>query len=205
MAGTDLFTHIRYMIYTTVPTMLVALVLFTILGVNQSTQAIADDGATLAAISSVFNVSPWLFLVPAIVILLIIRKTEPLVALLFGALLGGVFALIFQPGLVAKIGGGESLDFVSGYKGVLNALTIETKIETSNPMLNDLFSAKGMQGMLSTIWLIICAMVFGGIMEAIGALSRITKALLKTFQSVFGLFASTVASCLALKLTASDQ
>ncbi len=205
MAGTDLFTHIRYMTYTTVPTMILALILFSILGLYQTTDTLADDGATLSAISGTFNVSPWLFLVPIIVIVLIIRKTEPLVALLFGALLGGVFALIFQPGIVAKVGGGDTLDFVSGYQGVLNALTIQTQIETADPMLNELFSAKGMQGMLSTIWLIICAMVFGGIMEAIGALSRITKALVNTFQSVFGLFASTVASCLALNLTASDQ
>ncbi len=205
MAGTDLFTHIRYMLYTTVPTMIITLLIFIFLGLAQDTTSIADDSTILNAIEASFNVSPWLFLVPAVVIFMIVKKADPMVALLAGTLLGGIFALVFQPDLVAKLGGSNTLDIVSGYKGVMNAITIETNIESTNVLLNDLFSSKGMQGMLGTIWLIICAMVFGGVMEAIGALTRITDALLKTFHSVFGLFASTVASCLALNLTASDQ
>lgn len=205
MAGTDLFTHIRYMLYTTVPTMAITLLIFIFLGLAQDTTSIADDSTILNAIEVSFSVSPWLFLVPAIVIFMIAKKADPMVALLAGTLLGGIFALVFQPDLVAKLGGSNTLDIVSGYKGVMNAITIETNIESTNVLLNDLFSSKGMQGMLGTIWLIICAMVFGGVMEAIGALTRITDALLKTFHSVFGLFASTVASCLALNLTASDQ
>lgn len=205
MAGTDLFTHIRYMMLTTVPTMVFTLILFIILGLMQDTNALADDGTTLAAIKETFYVTPLLFIVPLVVIVLIVKKTEPLIALLIGILLGGVFALIFQPDLVAKIGGGTQLNFVNGYKGIMNAITVDTSIETSNVILNDLFTSKGMQGMLGTVWLILCAMVFGGVMEAIGALARITDYLLKMFHTVFGLFASTVVSCLALNLTASDQ
>lgn len=205
MAGTDLFTHIRYMTLTTIPTMVITLIMFIVLGLMQDTAAITDDGTTLAAIKETFYVTPWLFIVPIIVIVLIIKKTEPLIALLAGIILGGIFALIFQPDLVAKMGGGTHLNFVNGYKGVMNAITVDTSIATNNAVLNDLFTAKGMQGMLGTVWLIICAMVFGGIMEAIGALARITDSLLKMFHTVFGLFASTVVSCLALNLTASDQ
>lgn len=205
MAGTDIFTHIRYMTITTVPTMALTLILFVILGLMQNTTAVANDDSILLAIRETFHVTPLLFIVPLVVIVLIVRKTEPLIALLIGILLGGVFALIFQPDLVAKVGGGTHLNFISGYKGVMNAITVDTSIETSNKVLNDLFTAKGMQGMLGTVWLILCAMVFGGIMEAIGALARITDSLLKMFHTVFGLFASTVASCLALNLTASDQ
>lgn len=205
MAGTDLFTHIRYMLYTTIPTMIITLILFFVLGVMQKNTGTSNDIEILNAIKSSFNVSPWLFLVPVVVIFLIIRKTQPLIALLIGTILAGIFALIFQPELVAKIGGGKSLNFYTGYKGVMNAITTKTQIETSNTVLNELFASKGMEGMLTTIWLILCAMVFGGIMEAIGALAKITDALLKTFHSVFGLFASTVTSCLALNLTASDQ
>jgi NhaC family Na+:H+ antiporter len=205
MAGTDLFTHIRYMLLTTVPTMVLTLILFVILGLMQDTSELANDGTTLTAIKETFNVTPLLFIVPVVVIVLIVKKTEPLIALLIGILLGGAFALIFQPDLVAKIGGGTHLNFINGYKGVMNAITVETTIETSNKILNDLFTAKGMQGMLGTVWLILCAMVFGGVMEAIGALARITDSLLKMFDTVFGLFASTVVSCLALNLTASDQ
>jgi NhaC family Na+:H+ antiporter len=136
---------------------------------------------------------------------MIVRKTPPLVALLVGTLLGGVFALIFQPGVVAGITGASQLDFQSGYKGILNAITVNTSIETDNPALNELFTAKGMKGMLGTIWLIVCAMVFGGIMDGIGALSRITQGLLSMARSTFSLFASTVGSCVALNITASDQ
>jgi NhaC family Na+:H+ antiporter len=136
---------------------------------------------------------------------MIVRKTQPLVALLVGTLLGGVVAIIAQPDIVAKVAGADSLTFDSAYKGVMNAMTVNSSVETSSAELNDLFTAKGMSGMLGTIWLIICAMVFGGVMDAIGALARISKALLSMASSVFGLFASTVASCLALNVTASDQ
>ena len=205
MAGTDLFTHIRYMAYTTVPTILVTLVVFIILGFTFETTGTADTDQILNSIQESFHINGWLFLVPLAVILLIVRKTQPLIALLIGTLLGGAFAIIFQPDIVMKIAGAEQLDFRSAYQGIMNAITVDTAIETNNTELNDLFSSGGMYGMLGTIWLIICAMVFGGVMDAIGALSTISAALLKMAHTVFGLFASTVATCLALNVTASDQ
>lgn len=205
MAGTDLFTHIRYMAYTTVPTVLVTLVIFTIIGFTLDTSQAPDTSNMLASIKESFNISPWLFVVPAIVIGMIVKKTSPLIALLIGTLLGGVFAVIFQPELVAQIAGADTLTFKSAYQGVMNAITVDISVPTSNEKLSDLFTSGGMAGMLNTIWLIVCAMVFGGVMDAIGALSKISKALLSLFDSVFGLFASTVASCLALNITASDQ
>lgn len=205
MAGTDLFTHIRYMTITTVPTIIITLIVFIIIGLSIDTSGNADTSTILHSIEESFHITPWLFIVPSVVIFLIIRKTQPLIALLIGTLLGAVFALIFQPDIVQNITNAPSLNFKSAYQGVMNAMTIETQIETSNAALNDLFKAGGMSGMLGTIWLIICAMVFGGVMDAIGALSRISGALLKMADSVFGLFASTVVSCLALNVTASDQ
>ncbi|MEN8124461.1 MAG: Na+/H+ antiporter NhaC [Bacteroidota bacterium] len=205
MAGTDLFTHIRYMAYTTVPTIIIALIIFIIIGFTIDTTGSADTEVILNSIKESFNINPWLFLVPIIVIVLIITKTQPMIALLIGTLLGGVFAIIFQPDIIVKIANAEVMNFQTAYQGVMNAITVDTTIETSNPQLNDLFSSGGMSGMLGTIWLIICAMVFGGVMDAIGALSRISSALLKLANSVFGLFASTVTSCLALNVTASDQ
>lgn len=205
MAGTDLFTHIRYMTYTTVPTIIVSLIVFIILGFTFDTTGQADTEAILVSIKETFHISAWLFLVPAAVIFLIIRKTQPLIALLIGTLLGGLFAIIFQPDIVLKITGAEQLNFRAAYQGVMNAITIDTAIETNNTELNDLFSSGGMYGMLGTIWLIICAMVFGGVMDAIGALSTISAALLKLAHTIFGLFASTVATCLVLNVTASDQ
>lgn len=205
MAGTDLFTHIRYMSLTTVPTMVVTLIIFTIIGLNLDTATIPDTESLLSAIEESFVITPWLFIVPLVVIILILKKAPPLMALLLGTLLAAVFALIFQPEVVMGLTQSKDLNLINAYQGVMNSITVETKITTSNEILNGLFTSGGMYGMLGTIWLIICAMVFGGIMDAIGALSKISKTLLNAFDSIFGLFASTVASCLALNLTASDQ
>ncbi|WP_299242690.1 Na+/H+ antiporter NhaC [uncultured Aquimarina sp.] len=205
MVGGELFSHIKYMTYTTVPTIVITLIIFIIIGFTLDTTGTPEIGEQLTAIKSAFTISPWLFIVPIIVIGLIIKKTPPLIALLAGTLLGAIAAIIAQPDIVMNIAGSETLNFKSAYIGVMKAMTVDTAVETSSKELNDLFTAGGMSGMLGTIWLIVCAMVFGGVMDAIGALARISKALLSMFDSVFGLFASTVASCLALNVTASDQ
>jgi len=205
MAGGELFSHIKYMALTTIPTIVITLIIFIIIGLNLDTSGSPQIDDKLSAIDGAFNITPILFIVPALVIIMIVKKTPPLIALLTGSLLGGVAALIAQPDIVVKVAGTDTLTFQSAYKGIMNALTVDTAVETSSKELNDLFTAGGMKGMLGTIWLIVCAMVFGGVMDAIGALSRITKALLSLATTTFGLFASTVASCLALNLTASDQ
>jgi len=205
MAGTDLFSHIRYMAYTTVPSIIVTFIIFSIIGLTLDTSGTPDISSKLAAMDAAVNISPWLFIVPLLVVAMIVKKTPPLVALFAGALLGGITAIIAQPEIVAAVAGADSLTTASAYKGVMNALTVETKIPVADEDLAGLFKGKGMAGMLGTIWLIICAMVFGGVMDAIGALSRISAALMSMAKSVFGLFASTVASCLALNVTASDQ
>jgi NhaC family Na+:H+ antiporter len=205
MAGTDLFTHIKYMMITTIPTYVLTLIIFIILGLTQDNLGKSDINSTLESISSTFNVTPWLFIVPIVVIGLIIKKTEPLIALLIGTLLGALFAFIFQKDIVLQASGETTASGINYYKGIMNALTVATEVPTDNETLKDLFKSKGMSGMLGTIWLVLCAMVFGGVMEAIGALKKITQVLMNLFQSVFGLFASTVASCLTLNFTTSDQ
>ena len=205
MAGSELFDHIKYMAYTTVPTIIITLIIFLIIGLNIETNGSPDITDKLEAINGAFNISPWLFCVPLIVIVLIVKKTPPLVALLLGTLFGAVASIITQPQIVISIADASVLNFESAYKGIMKAITVDTAVETSSVELNDLFTTGGMNGMLGTIWLIICAMVFGGVMEAIGALSRISKTLLNLATTTFGLFASTVTSCLALNVTASDQ
>ena len=205
MAGTDLFTHIRYMTLTTIPTYIITFILFVILGLTFDAEGTVETASLLADIKASFNVSLWLFVVPVVVIGLIVKKTEPLIALLIGTLLGGAFALIFQPNIVLMLSGATEMNFTSAYKGIMNAITTKSVIPTENTTLADLFTSGGMEKMLGTIWLILCAMVFGGIMDAIGALSCISQSLLKLAKSTFGLFASTVGSCLALNITASDQ
>jgi len=198
MAGTDLFTHIKYMAFTTVPTIIIALIVFGIISMNLETTGSADVSNLLGTIETTFNITPWLFLVPFAVIVLILFKTKPLIALGTGVGLAAVFAFIFQP---------EILNSLSDSKigAVITSVFTDTQITTENEKLNDLFSAGGMNGMLWTIYLIICAMVFGGVMDAIGALARITRALLSIASTIFGLFATTVISCLGLNVVASDQ
>lgn len=205
MAGTDLFTHIRYMTITTVPTIILTLIIFIIIGLNIDVSGAASPDAILNAVEENFVITPWLFLVPIIVVFMIVKKTPPFVALLAGTVLGAIAALIFQPEVVREIAGARSLDFDSAYMGIMKAITVESGVSTGDETLNDLFSSGGMAGMLETVWLILCAMVFGGVMERIGALARISTALLHLFHTTFGLFASTVASCITLNATASDQ
>ena len=205
MAGADLFTHIRYMTHTTVPSILVTLIVFIILGIGFSGDGTANSQELLAAMNEVFTINLLLFIVPIIVIVMIVRKTPPLVALFVGAVLGAIAALIFQQELLLSLSGESTLSVYGIYQVIIDAITVSTEIETTSAALTDLFQSGGMEGMLDTIWLIICAMAFGGVMDAIGALSTISAALLSIAQSTFQLFASTVASCLTINITASDQ
>ncbi|MFT5908226.1 MAG: NhaC family Na+:H+ antiporter, partial [Saprospiraceae bacterium] len=198
MAGTDLFTHIKYMAYTTVPTIIITLIVFGIISASIETSGEADISSLLKTIDTTFNISGWLFLVPLIIITLILFKTKPTIALGAGIAAAIVFAFIFQPEILASISD-------SSATAMLQAIFSDISIETSNETLNELFSSSGVMGMLWTILLIICAMVFGGIMDGIGALARITKELLKLATTIFGLFTTTVISCLGLNVIASDQ
>ncbi|MDF1516382.1 MAG: Na+/H+ antiporter NhaC [Lutibacter sp.] len=198
MAGTDLFTHIRYMTLTTVPSILVTIVVFSIISLNIDTTGTADISGLLNTIKNTFNITPYLFIVPLIVIGLILVKTKPLIALGIGVVLAAIFAFIFQPEILGSLA-------TSNLRAIMNAVFVDTEIITDNIKLNELFSAGGMKGMLWTIFLICCAMVFGGTMDAIGALAKITKELLKLATSIFGLFFSTVVSCIGLNAIASDQ
>ncbi|PIB32094.1 Na+/H+ antiporter NhaC [Gaetbulibacter sp. 5U11] len=198
MAGTDLFTHIRYMTFTTVPTVIITLIAFGIMSATIDTTGSADISGLLTSIEGTFNITPMLFIVPLVVIVLILFKTKPLIALVTGVILAAIFAFIFQSNVLNGLSD-------SNFTAIIKSILTDTQITTDNDKLNDLFSAGGMQGMLWTILLICCAMVFGGIMDAIGALSKLTKALLKLATTVFGLFASTVISCLGLNAIASDQ
>lgn len=198
MAGTDLFTHIKYMMYTTVPTIIITLIVFAILSTTIDTTGTADISDLLASINNTFNISPLLFIVPIVVIAMILLKTKPLIALVAGVVLAAIFSFIFQADVLNTLAD-------SSFKAITNAILTDTQVTTDNKKLTELFSAGGMNGMIWTILLIVCAMVFGGIMDAIGALAKITKALLSIATSVFGLFTSTVLSCLGLNVIASDQ
>tara|TARA_E500000178_G_scaffold38445_1_gene34530 strand:+ start:2172 stop:3620 length:1449 start_codon:yes stop_codon:yes gene_type:complete len=201
----DLFKHIKYLTYTTIPSISITLIVFIILGFLQVSDGTTDNTYLLNAISEKFNISLALFLVPLLVLIMIVKKTPPLIALVIGTLVGALFSLIFQPQIISELSSVTNSSLIDSYIVIMNTITGEINIETNNEILNDLFSTGGMLGMMNTIFLVIGTMVFGGVMDAIGALKTISKALLKLADNTFKLFASTVASCLALNVSASDQ
>jgi len=206
MAGTDIFTHIRYMLYTTTPSMILTLLIFLIIGFNTGGHvALADVGSVQYAISSHFNTSPVLFLVPVVLLTIIILKVPPLPSLMIGTLLGGVFAIIFQPGVIREIAGSGISYTKASYIGFMQAMFGDVALSTGNGSLDRLLSTSGMGGMLDTIWLILTAMVFGGVMESGGLLRRITMPIVRKANSSGSLVTSTVISCIFFNATASDQ
>ncbi|MEZ6092700.1 MAG: Na+/H+ antiporter NhaC family protein [Pirellulaceae bacterium] len=246
MAGTDLFTHIRYMLWTTVPTYLITIVAFVVLGLTiDASNSEAAATALSEAIESKFTLSPLLFLVPAAVIVMVIMKFDAAVALFIAMILGALVAVVFQPKLVSELAStthsrfefsgqmveAESIDTTTttessavdseaeqkitmpgfmrypleAYDTATSAMANGVIIDVANEDAQKLLSRGGMSGMLNTIWLIFCAMCFGGAMEAVGLLERLTLPLVRMAKSTGALIGTTAASCLFLNVTASDQ
>ncbi len=200
--GTELFEHIRYMTITTVPSISIALLLFLGIGLfGSGSRDMPDTAAIELALQEALTISPWLLLVPLTVLVMIIKKVPALPAIFAGALLGGVFAVLFQPELVASLGRGE----FPVYSGLLQAAYGDSAIPTGHPLLDKLLTSSGMTGILGTIWLIMSAMMFGGAMEGAGFLQRITRVLVARAKSVVSLVAATTGTCLFTNASASDQ
>jgi NhaC family Na+:H+ antiporter len=206
MAGTDLFTHIRYMALTTVPSIVLTLIIFLILGftIDTTTNAASVENI-MNTIQGKFYVSPILLLVPVIVVVLIIKKVSAVPALLIGTLLGAFAAVLFQPDIIQQIAGETSSYGMSSYKASMNAMFGKISILEEGNSMERLLKTRGMEGMMNTIWLIICAMAFGGVMEACGLLQKITKSVVKMAKSTGSLIATTAGTCVFFNATASDQ
>ena len=292
VAGTDLFTHIRYMMWTTIPSIVITLLIFLVLGFFVGAGGSTEEiNGILSAIEGSFYITPWLFLVPGAVVFMIIKKVPAIPALFAGALLGGVAALVFQPDIInqngikntviiegentseysfewyqkdEKIKGDSKLKNVDGgsydlviskegevastgsfrlpealdtaamdnftltfdnsinklgltatlsrsnyleasYRSVINAMTVDTSVNTSSDQVNELLGTSGMSGMMGTIWLIICAMSFGGILDKLGMLSKITEVIVSKAKSRGSLITTTTLTCIGFNVTASDQ
>lgn len=203
MAGTDLFTHIRYMLYTTVPSILIALLLFTFIGLNYAGNQIdANQIQELQTlIDARFEINGWLFLIPVGVIALIIRKVDALTALALGVLGGLLMAVIFQAPLLRELGSGPYALYQAGVQSIYG----EVVISSENPILSDLLSSGGMSGMLGTVWLMLSAMAFGGAMEATGFLDTLTLYIVAAARGTASLIAATLAASGLINITASDQ
>lgn len=212
VSGAELFTQIRYMFYTTTPTYIITLTAFTILGFTiDTTNTGSSVEALMTTLKDTYYISPVLFLVPALVVFLIIKKTHAVPALFIGTIAGALVAVIAQPDIIQQVSGiknyasntGEYI--IHSYQAVVNAMVSNVQVITGNEQINNLIETNGMQGMLSTIWLILCAMCFGGAMEVAGFLKKITSYIVSRAKSTGSLIASTVMTSIFFNFTASDQ
>lgn len=206
MSGTPLFQHIRYMLITTVPTLIITLTIFTVAGFTENTSDNTQIMLFTQSLTERFTISPWLLLVPIATGILIAKKIPSIITLFLSTLLALVMALIFQPEILLEIANTLEISKAKAmFKGALLTLYGETEITTDNSLLQELVATRGMAGMLHTIWLIICAMCFGGAMTASGMIKSITTGFMKLIKNRVSLVGSTVGSGLFLNLATADQ
>lgn len=205
VTDTPLFKHIKYMMITTVPSMIITLTIFTVAGFAHEATATDQIAMYSASLRETFHISLWLLIVPVITGILIAKRIPSIITLFISATLAGIFALFFQPHLLQEISGLPVQDMQSQFKGLIMTFYGSTQVQTGNPDLNDLVSTRGMSGMMNTIWLIICAMCFGGAMTASGMLGSITSVFIRFMKRTVGLVASTVTSGLFLNICTADQ
>ena len=203
--GTPLFTHIKYMLITTIPTMLITLAIYAVYGMTCDTATEADVGLFSKGLTSTFNISPYLMIIPVATAIMIARKMPPLMVLFLSTFGAAIFAVIFQPELLDKIAGQSDCALMSRFKGAMILVYGSTSIETGVEALNKLVATKGMAGMMSTIWLIICAMIFGASMDATKMIKSVTNIFLKLARSIFSTVTSTVFVGSFLNTVCGDQ
>ncbi len=206
VSGTPLFTHIRYMLFTTVPAFTLTLLIFLIAGLSMNVAAMGNVSDFANGLNRTFLISPWLLLVPVVVGYMIARRWPSLVVLFLATLLAAIVALIFQEDRLCEIANqGNEPGFMVLYEGAIRACYDSTNINTGNDVLNQLVKTRGMAGMMPTIWLIICAQVFAGALTATGLLKEIMGYILRMVRGTFSLVASTVLSGIFLNITTADQ
>ena len=205
VTDTPLFAHIRYMLFTTVPSLIITLLLFTGMGFTHEAANMDSISLFTAALDAKFHITPWLLIVPIVTGILIARKVPSIVTLFISTALTVVFMLIFQPGLLYEVARAGATGIEGLYKGTMMTLFGPTALDAGNPEINELVATRGMAGMMNTIWLIICAMCLGGAMTASGMLASITAVFVRFTRRLTGMVASTVGAGLFLNLATADQ
>lgn len=209
--GTDLFTHIRYMMLTTVPTFLITITIFFITGLGNTPSAELHVAEYTEGLERTFNISLWTLLVPLLTGVLIARRVPSLIVLFASSVMAGMMALLLQPHILTEIATGVSQTFdcqlsaVNLIRGLAMTFYGATGVDTGNASLNELVSTGGMAGMLNTIWLILCAMCFGASMVASGMIESLTKVILRWIRNRVSLVSSTVGTGIFLNITTGDQ
>ena len=200
VTDTPLFRHIRYMMITTIPSLVITLVIFTVMGFACETSGTEQIAEFTASLNARFHITPWLLIVPVVTGILIARKVPSIITLFLSTLLAATFAIIFQPELLHEISGNNDL-----FEGTMMSLYGSANLQSDSAMLTELIATRGMAGMMNTIWLIICAMCFGGAMTASGMLGSITSVFVRFMKNTVSVVASTVGSGIFLNLATADQ
>ena len=208
MSKVPMFEHIRYLMYTTVPSIVITLVIFTILGFSHSGSDASMVNEYTSVLNSKFNITPWLLIVPALTAVMIARRMPALIVLALSTVTAAIAAVIFQPDIIREIGtsvAGEGSNAKILFTGTIESIYNSVSVETGNPEVNQLVSSKGMLGMLNTVYLIICAMCFGAAMKASGMLHHLASMILPLTKRRTSLVTSTVVTGTALNGIVSDQ
>lgn len=206
VAKVDLFEHIKFMLKTTIPSILITIVIFLLFGLNKETVASAESITEFKTqITSIYNINIALILIPIIVVVLIVKKVPSIPVLMIGALLGIITAGVFQQDFLIQLNGNISLKWNDYYNILTHIMYGETNVTFGTPVVNELLSTGGIAGMMNTIWLIIAAMIYGGILEAGHFLNTITENILKYVKSRPAMVAATSGTCVLSNLTTSDQ
>ena len=204
VSGTPLFTHIRYMMTTTIPTFCVSLLIFTVAGLMMDVPE-SSGISFLEELQETFFISPWLLLVPVMTGVMIARRWPAMVVLFMAALMAAVVAVVWQPALVEQVAGKGEQGIMAAYEGVMKVIYAPTQLQTGTPMLDELVHTSGMAGMMPTVWLIICAQIFGGVVTATGVLRDLMGMVLHFVRGTGSLVASTVATGLFCNVALADQ
>lgn len=204
VAGTPLFTHVKYMMYTTVPSVLLTIGIFIVMTFTGAHEGGGDAVGIKDGIASIYHVSPWFFLVPLAVVVLIVRRVPAIPVLFLGALLGALAAVCFQPEMVSMLSGGD-MSAAAVWQCVARGMFGSVDVVTGDAALDELVSTGGMAGMLDTVWLILTAMMFGGVLEAGHFLERLTYAITKRVKRTGGLVTATSGTCMLFNIATGDQ
>ena len=205
VTGSPIFSHIRYLFYTTIPSLIITLIIFTIAGLSHQAADTGHIAEFTQALGGKFHISGWLMIVPLVTAIMIAKKVPSLITLFVSTTLAAVFAVIFQPELLAEVAGDAGSRAMTLIKGAMSILFGSTSLDTGNTQINELIATRGMSGMMDTIWLIICAMCFGGGMTAGGMLESITHVFTRFAKKRVSMVSSTVASGLFLNICTADQ
>jgi len=207
IAGTDLFSHIRHMVWTTGPSLVIALIIFLIMGLNSNAEGNADGLILIqSTLQNTFNISVVSFVPIVVIFVLAYKKMPAFPTILIGALLAGLFSIILQPEVVSNfVNQPELPNSLTLLSGVWTALHSGFVLESGVPMVDDLLTRGGMASMLNTIWLVVCALTFGAVLETAQLLNKIVEKVLTFANSTGSLIVTTIATCIGINIIAADQ